>query len=72
MSKYAHANEAIEQATKAGMREGWDKAEILLALIVSSISEYRKEAGTKAAHDAVSYELGELEGAVDTQFIRSR
>jgi len=72
MSKYAHANEAIEQAIRAGAAEGLDSSEILLALIVSSISGYRKEAGAKAARDAVRYELGELDGSVDTQFIRSR
>ena len=72
MSKYARANEAIEQAVQAGAEDGLDTADILLALIVSSISEYRKEAGTQAARDAVLYELGELDGSVDTQFIRSR
>ena len=72
MGKYSLAKQAIDDAIRAGKAEGWDSADMLLALIVSSIAEYRQAAGTKAARDAVVYELGELEGAVDTQFIRSR
>ena len=72
MSKYQHANAAIEQALKAGSAEGLDKADVLLALIVSCVSAYRAEAGSAATSDALRYELGEVEGATDTQFIRSR
>jgi hypothetical protein len=72
MSKYQHANAAVEQAVSAGMAEGLDKEEVLLALIVSSVAAYRAEAGKGATRDALLYELGEVEGATDTQFIRSR
>lgn len=72
MSKYQHANAAIKHAVEAGMAEGLAKEEILLALIVSSVAAYRSEAGSKAARDALTYELGEVAGATDTQFIRSR
>jgi hypothetical protein len=72
MSKYQHANAAVEQAVSAGMAEGLDKEDVLLALIVSSVAAYRAEAGKAATRDALLYELGEVEGATDTQFIRSR
>ena len=72
MSKYQHANAAIEQAINAGTAEGLDKEDVLLALIVSSVAAYRAEAGKAATRDALLYELGEVEGATDTQFIRSR
>jgi len=72
MSKYQHANAAIEQAVSAGTAQGLDKGEILLALIVASVAAYRTEAGKAATRDALLYELGEVEGATDTQFIRSR
>ncbi len=72
MSKYQHANAAIEQAVAAGGAEGLDREEILLALIVSTVAAYRDAAGKKAVRDALLYELGEVEGATDTQFIRSR
>ena len=72
MSKYAIAKAAMEQALTEGGETGCDRADILLALIVCAVSEYRKEAGPKAAVEALNYELGELTGAIDTQFIRSR
>jgi hypothetical protein len=72
MSKYQHANAAIEQAVSAGVADGLDKEEVLLALIVASVAAYRTEAGKAATRDALLYELGEVEGATDTQFIRSR
>ena len=72
MSKYQHANAAIEQAVSAGTAEGLAKDDILLALIVASVAAYRSEAGRAATRDALLYELGEVEGATDTQFIRSR
>jgi hypothetical protein len=72
MSKYQHANDAIASLLEAGTAEGWDRSELLLALLVAGIAAYRSEAGTDAARDALRYELGELEGATDTQFIRSR
>lgn len=72
MSKYKHANAAIEQAVTAGTAEGLEKEEVLLALIVASVAGYRSEAGKAATRDALLYELGEVEGATDTQFIRSR
>lgn len=72
MSKYKHANAAIEQAIAAATAEGIDKEEVLLALIVASVAAYRAEAGSASTREALLYELGEVEGATDTQFIRSR
>ena len=72
MSKYQHAKSAIEQAIEAGKQDGLGKDDILLALIVSSVAAYRAEAGRAATRDALLYELGEVEGTTDTQFIRSR
>ncbi len=72
MSKYKHANEAIAQAVSAATAEGIEKEEVLLALIVASVAAYRTEAGSASTREALLYELGEVEGATDTQFIRSR
>jgi hypothetical protein len=72
MSKYAHANAAIEQMVQAGAQEGLDKSDMLLALLVATVAAYRTEAGSKATRDALVYELGEVDGAIDTQFMRSR
>lgn len=72
MSKYQHANAAIEQAVSAATAEGIEKEEVLLAMIVASVAAYRSEAGSASTREALLYELGEVEGATDTQFIRSR
>ncbi|HEY5644490.1 MAG TPA: hypothetical protein VIS76_00985 [Pseudomonadales bacterium] len=72
MSKYAHAKSAIEQAVAAGTKEGLSRQEMLLALIVSTVDAYRTEAGKRAVREALLYELGEVEGNIDTQFLRSR
>ena len=72
MTKYNHAKNAVAQAVTAGAEEGWDEPEMLLALIVSSISQYVSVAGRDAARDALTYELNELGGGIDTQFVRSR
>lgn len=72
MSKYAIANEALESAVTKGNGTGWDKSEMLLAMIVTAVNEYRGCAGKEAAREALVYELGELTGSIDTQLIRSR
>jgi seryl-tRNA synthetase len=72
MSKYKHANAAIEHAVGAATAEGIAKEEVLLAMIVASVAAYRSEAGSASTREALLYELGEVEGATDTQFIRSR
>lgn len=72
MSKYQLANSAIEQAVTAGVAEGIDKEDLLLALLVAGVAAYRAEAGSRATRDALLYELGEVDGSIDTQFIRSR
>ncbi len=72
MSKYQVVNAAIEQAVASGAEQNLGREEILLALIVAGIAAYRAEAGREATRDALRYELGEVEGATDTQFIRSR
>ena len=72
MSKYEFANAAIEHAVEQGMNEGWDRKEMLLTMIVASVAAYRSEAGRDSTREALRYELAEVEGAVATQFIRSR
>lgn len=72
MSKYGHANKAVAQAIESATADGWDSEEIILALVVASIAKYRSLAGRDATREALNYELNELGGGVDTQFIRAR
>ena len=59
-------------AEAAGAHARIAKEEVLLAMIVASVAAYRSEAGSASTREALLYELGEVEGATDTQFIRSR
>ena len=72
MSKYEIAAAAIHQAVLGGTKQGWDKAEMLLTVLVSTIQSYKEEAGSAEAVNALEYELSELRGEVDTAFLRSR
>ncbi|MCB1684604.1 MAG: hypothetical protein R3E82_07600 [Pseudomonadales bacterium] len=72
MSKYSVARGAITRALEAGEGDGCSREDVLLALLVTCVADYRSLAGAEAAATALRYELGELDGAIDTQFIRSR
>lgn len=72
MSKYRHAKKGIEGALEAAAQDGCSKEDLLLAMLVTCVAEYRAAAGSEAARAALRYELGELDGDIDTQFIRSR
>ena len=72
MAKYTHVNAAIETAIADGEGEGFGRADMLLALIVSAIDGYKKTAGRDEARVALKYELDNLGGNVDTTFLRSR
>ena len=72
MGKYSHANVAIEAAVTDGDGEGFSRAEMLLALIVSAVHGYKETAGRDEARVALKYELDNLGGNLDTTFLRSR
>jgi hypothetical protein len=72
MSKYKYAKDALLQAVEAAGRDGCTREDLLLAMLVTCVAEYRAAAGAEAAAAALRYELGELDGSIDTQFIRSR
>ena len=72
MGKYSQANAAIETAITDGSSEGFSRADMLLALIVSAVDGYKETAGRDEARVALRYELDNLGGNVDTTFLRSR
>ncbi len=72
MSKYAFAKAGIDEAEKQAAAGGVDRADVLLALIVSAIQGYAECAGSEEARKALTYELDHLGGSVDTVFLRSR
>ncbi|MEM1248838.1 MAG: hypothetical protein AAGK22_20830 [Acidobacteriota bacterium] len=72
MSKYSHAKHAIEQALEAAGSEGWDKSEVLQALVTSAVALYQSEKGSADARQLLRYELDNISDRLDLDFIRSR
>ena len=72
MSKYSIAKAAIEQAVNSAAEKNVARDEVLLAILVSVINDYQQAAGRKAARTALTYELDNLGGEIDTVFLRSR
>ena len=72
MSKYGIARTAIDQAVKSAGEENVTRDEVLLALLVSVITDYQQAVGRKAARTALMYELDNIGGEIDTVFLRSR
>lgn len=72
MSKYQISKELLEQAVTAGEPIGWNREEMLLTVLVSTIEALKDAAGAKAVVDALTYEMSNLGGDVDTGFMRSR
>ncbi len=72
MSKYAFAKAGIELAKQQAEEGNVDTSEVMLALIVSAVDEYARTAGREEARKALTYELDNLGGTVDTAFLRAR
>ena len=72
MSKYSIAKAAIQQAVNTAAEKNVARDEVLLAILVSVINDYQQAAGRKAARTALTYELDNLGGEIDTVFLRSR
>ena len=72
MSKYSIAKAAIEQAVNSAAERNVARDEVLLAILVSVVNDYQQVAGRKAARTALTYELDNLGGEIDTVFLRSR
>ena len=72
MSKYSIAKAAIEQAVNSAAEKNVARDDVLLAILVSVINDYQQAAGRKAARTALTYELDNLGGEIDTVFLRSR
>ncbi|MDA1073881.1 MAG: hypothetical protein O3A63_03850 [Proteobacteria bacterium] len=70
--KYTIAREVIDKAIVDGREHGWEPEDMLVALIVSSVEQLKATSGVQIAHQALKYELDNLGGNVDTQFLRSR
>jgi hypothetical protein len=70
--KYTIARELIDRAIGDGREHGWNSEDMLVALIVSSVAQLKATSGVQSAHQTLKYELDNLGGNIDTQFLRSR
>lgn len=72
MSKYSIARAAIDQAVNAASEKNIARDEVLLAMLVAVINDYVQAAGRTVARTALTYELDNIGGDVDTVFLRAR
>ena len=72
MGKYTCAREGMENAIKGGAEEGFDRKEMLQALIVSAVEDLKKTAGPAVVRDTLVYELDNTGGNLDTVFLYRR
>ncbi len=69
---YEIAKEGVEKTVERAVENGWSEAEALQSLLVQVIERYGKQAGVKDTRQMLEYELSNLKGTVDYDFVRSR
>ena len=72
MSHYTIAKDAINAALGSAKDAGWSEQELLQAVIVTALEQHKSTAGRKATVELLNYELKNLGGGVDYDFVRSR
>jgi len=72
MDKYTLVDAAIEQALEGAAQQGIDSGEAIEALIVSAIQRSLSLRGEASTRQFLEFELSNLAGEVDLDFIRSR
>ncbi len=72
MSKYRIAKESIARATQEASQAGWDEAEILQALLTTSIGLLQAATNSRSTRSLLEYELANVSDRLDLDFIRSR
>ena len=72
MSKYSIANATIAAAKDKAKEEGLDAGDVIEALIIIAIQESVTLRGAKATRQSLTYEMSNMAGDVDFDFVRSR
>jgi hypothetical protein len=72
MHHYKTAETSIENALAEAVENGWSEAEALQSLLVVAIAHYTRVAGVNDTKKLLAYELSNLRGTVDYDFVRSR
>jgi hypothetical protein len=72
MSKYSIAKQCISDALTAANQEKIDESDALEALIITVVAEMTKTAGAIRTVEVIDYELRNISGLLDQDFLRAR
>ena len=72
MHAYEIADNAVDKAVLQAAEHGWSEQEALRSLIVSAVARHGRAAGTADTRSMLEFELSNLSGTVDFDFVRSR
>ena len=72
MQAYKIAENAIDAALERGAECGWSEQDTLRSLVVSAVARHGRAAGAANTRSMLEFELSNLSGAVDYDFVRSR
>jgi predicted RNase H-like nuclease len=72
MSKYSIAKQCMAAALTEAKEEKINDSDVLEALIITLIAEMTKIAGAIRTAEVIDYELRNISGGLDKDFLRSR
>ncbi|WP_158768601.1 hypothetical protein [Paraglaciecola sp. L1A13] len=72
MSKYSIAKQCIADALAVADQEKINHSDALEALIITAVAEITKTAGATRTAEIIDYELRNISGALDKDFLRAR
>ncbi|MDX1384781.1 MAG: hypothetical protein R3190_14105 [Thermoanaerobaculia bacterium] len=72
MHHYKIAQEAIAAAVSRAEENGWKEEEILQSLVVAAIERHAGVSDAATTRSMLEFEISNLSGTVDFDFVRSR
>jgi hypothetical protein len=72
MHHYKTAREAIASAIERSTADGWSEKDILGSLITAAIEGLQEHASGDEIRSMLEFELSNIRGTVDFDFVRSR
>ncbi|GAC31844.1 hypothetical protein [Paraglaciecola polaris] len=72
MSKYSIAKQCIADVLAAADQEKVNHSDALEALIITAVAEMTESAGAPRTAEIIDYELRNISGALDKDFLRAR
>ena len=72
MHHYKTAKEAVADAIQTATADGWSEKDILNSLITASIESLQQHATGDEIRSMLEFEVSNIRGTVDYDFVRSR